>query len=202
MVGELGAEFGEAQADCLVTRLRGGGEADAAALKVFQRVVDDFAPRCTECGVSGAVAQVFDGAVEAFVLAEVAGVGGEFGQKRLVGGAPVVGTGYRVQVCDRRDGFGKAVLQALQRLHQAVPAVIAARDEVFNGGAVFLENLRDDGGVFGTDGGKSGDVGGLVERVGVGHEDFRWTEKAASIAARYGRALFAVSFWRERYTYS
>ena len=198
VVGELRAEFGQTQADCLVTRLCGGGKTNAAALEVFQRVVNDFAARCTECGVSGAVAQVFDGTVEAFVLAEVAGVGGEFGQKRLVGGAPVVGAGYRVQMRNRRDGFGKAVLQALQRLHQAVPAVVAARDERFNGGAVFLENLRDDGGVFRADGRKGGNVGGLVKRVGVGHENFRWTEKAASIAIlatpRFVCAVFCAIF--------
>ena len=169
VVGELRAQLGQTQADFLVTRLCGGGKTNAAALEVFQRVVNDFAARRGERFVSGAVAQGFDGSVEAFVLAEVAGIGGERGQECFVSGAPVVGAGYRVQMCDRRDGFGKAVFQALQRLYQAVPAVIATRDERFNGGAVFLENLRDDGGMFGADGGKGGNVGGLVKRVVVGH---------------------------------
>ena len=198
VVGELRAQLGQTQADFLVTRLGGGRKTNAAALEVFQRVVDDFAPRCAERGVSGAVAQAFDGAVKAFVLAEVAGIGGERGQECFVSGAPVVGAGYRVQMCDRRDGFGEAVFQALQRLHQAVPTVIAARDEVFNGGAVFLKHLRDDGGMFRADGGKGGNVGGLVERVGVGHENFRWTEKAASIAIlatpRFVCAVFCAIF--------
>ena len=44
VVGELRAQLGQTQADFLVTRLCGGGKTNAAALKVFQRVVDDFAP--------------------------------------------------------------------------------------------------------------------------------------------------------------
>ena len=141
-----------------------------------------FAARRGERFVSGAVAQGFDGAVEAFVLAEVAAVGGERGQQRLIGGAPVVGAGDGVQVGDGRDRLGEAVFEALQRLHQPVPSEIAARDEGFYHSAVFIKYLRDDGGVLRADGGKFGNVGGLVERVGVGHENFRWTEKA--VAAR------------------
>ena len=169
VVGELRPQFGQAQADFLVTRLGGGIEGDAAALKILQRVVNYLALRAAKRIVIIAVAQAFNGAIQPFVLAEVAAVGGECGQERFVGGAPFVGAGDGVQVGDGRDRLGEAVFEALQRLHQPVPSEIAARDEGFYRSAVFIKYLRDDGGVLRADGGEGGYVGGLVERVGIGH---------------------------------